>query len=83
MQWEHLVDMIRANIPDYEVRKYIDIDENTKLIEDLDYDSLAIMSLLSMLEEIGIEYTRIHNFFSRFNICGEIYEGICELKTTD
>ena len=61
MQWEHLVDMIRANIP----------------------DSLAIMSLLSMLEEIGIEYTRIHNFFSRFNICGEIYEGICELKTTD
>lgn len=36
MQWEHLVDMIRANIPDYEVRKYIDIDENTKLIEDLE-----------------------------------------------
>ena len=79
MQWEILSDLIREQIPNLIIRETVLISKDTSLIEDLEYDSLAIMSLLSALEDKGIDFTQVHDFFLHFNVCGEIYNGICEL----
>ena len=79
MQWEILSDLIREQIPNLIIRETVLISKDTRLIEDLEYDSLAIMSLLSALEDKGIDFTQVHDFFLLFNVCGEIYNGICEL----
>lgn len=80
MTWERLISLIRMQIPDVKVAESMEIMPESRLIEDLGYDSLAVVELLSQLEEgYGIDYTVLENFLERFNVCQDIYEGIQEL----
>lgn len=80
MTWEMFVDLIRSEIPDRVMAEQIEILPETRLIEDLGYDSLAVIELLSRIEEVyGIDYTLLENFSERFYVCQDIYEGMQEL----
>lgn len=58
----------------------VEIDFDTKIMEDLEYDSLDVMELLEQIEgEFGVDFTDLENFEERFNRCGDLYEGILQL----
>lgn len=80
LTWEVFADLIRSEMPDRDMAERAEILPETRLIEDLGYDSLAVIELLSQMEEVyGIDYTLLEDFSERFNICKDIYEGMQEL----
>ena len=80
MTWKDFDSLIRAAIPDEEVAQNMDIMPYTRLIEDLEYDSFAVVELLSLMEEhYGIDYTELPNFEERFGACRDLYDGMREL----
>ena len=59
---ERLIKVIKESVPDLEISN---VDENSKLVEDLGFDSLAIMMLAMALEdEFGVRFTKPENFVS-------------------
>lgn len=53
------------------------IDENVNIIDELDYDSLAMVSLLDEIEEtFGVDFTELPDFLEKFERIGDIWEGI-------
>lgn len=80
MTWENFVELIRLEIPDRQMAEEVEILPESRLIEDLGYDSLAVVELLSQMEQLyDIDYTMLDNFSERFNVCGDIFEGMKEL----
>lgn len=78
--WEMFVSVIRAEIPDRESAEAMEISAESRLIEDLGYDSISIIELLTQIEEcFGVDYTERENFAAHFNVCQDIFEGIQEL----
>lgn len=60
----------------------LSIELETKLIEDLKFDSLAIIQLFMEVEEqFGVDFTDLEDFAERFNLCGLLFEGIIELQS--
>lgn len=60
-----------------------DITFDTEIMDDLEFDSLDVMQLLSQIEEqFGVDFTDLDNFEERFNRCGDLYEGILELVSS-
>lgn len=57
---ERLKKIIQESVPDLEITN---VDENSKLVEDLGFDSLAIMMLAMALEdEFGVHFDKPENF---------------------
>lgn len=80
MTWENFVELIRLEIPDRQMAEEVEILPESRLIEDLGYDSLAVVELLLQMEQLyDIDYTMLDNFSERFNVCGDIFEGMKEL----
>lgn len=80
MTWESFVSLIRAEIPDRELAKSIEILPESRLIEDLGYDSISVIELLSQIEDCyGVDYTTREKFAAHFNVCQDIFEGIQQL----
>lgn len=78
--WEMFVELIRSQIPNRELAESVEILSETRLIEDLEYDSIAIIELLAQIEEdYGVDITTHPDFAVRFNVCKDIYEEIQEM----
>lgn len=76
MSWNELKTMIMK----FCENKDAEIDYDTKIMDDLQFDSLAVMGLLVEIEEtFGVDFTDLENFEERFNRCGDLYQGILEL----
>lgn len=77
VKWDEFQEIVWNNAGEKGIvdREMITLD--TKLLEDLQYDSVGIMDLLSDIEEKwGVDFTDLEDFGDRFNVCGEIFEGI-------
>lgn len=75
--WEELKEILIPLIPN---GKEKDISPDMHLIGDLEFDSLSVMDLLSILENTyGIDFTVLENFAARFERCDLLLEGINEL----
>lgn len=80
MRWREFESLVRCAIPDKEVAENADIMPYTRLIEDLEYDSFAVVDLLSIIErDYGIDYMKLDHFEERFGVCGDLYDGMREL----
>lgn len=54
-----------------------EINADTNIMEDLDYDSLAMVELLNGIEEkFGVDFTELADFLERFECVGDIWDGI-------
>ena len=81
INWEDFREIIWNNIEKQELYQKEMILPETNLMEDLHFDSVAIMTLFSDIEERwGIDFTDLEDFGDRFDVCGKIYEGIQVLK---
>ncbi|MCM1235508.1 MAG: phosphopantetheine-binding protein [Ruminococcus flavefaciens] len=79
--WELFEILIRKNIPDRKMAETVKINRDTSLFQDLKYDSLAIVELLTNIEEqFGIDFTEQPDFMEKMERCGDFYQGICEAK---
>lgn len=77
IKWEDLQSLFLKVLSE---DRYAEITPNTNIIEDLDFDSVDIMRLFEEIEEqLGIDYTDLDDFVSRFQECGELFDGINEL----
>lgn len=77
--WEELRNVIAANCS--EETKELEITLDTRLIEDLKFDSVAIMELFTDIEEkFGIDITDLEDFDYKFNLCKTLLDGINELR---
>ena len=57
---ERLKKIIKESVPDLDIKN---VDENSKLVEDLGFDSLAIMMLaMSLEDEFGVRFDKPENF---------------------
>lgn len=57
---ERLIKIIKESVPDLAIEN---VDENSKLVEDLGFDSLAIMMLAMALEdEFGVHFDKPEKF---------------------
>lgn len=75
---ENLKKLVRRNMPEQD--RDIIIEDNTDFIDDLEYDSLALMQLLQDIEdEFGVDFTELDNFIDRYNIFCDVVAGIEEL----
>ena len=53
------------------------IKDDASLFEDLHFDSLAVVELLSTIEqEFAVDFTVLPDFLERFESVGKIWEGI-------
>lgn len=78
--WEVLEEMFREHMPDQTRAESVSIDQDTRLFEDLQYDSVAVIELLTDIEErFGIDYTSLPDFAGKMDRCGDFYLGIQEL----
>lgn len=74
MKKEILFHMILELAPDDVVKE---INDDTDLIADLKYDSLAMVELLNEIEEkFGVDFTELPDFLERFECVGDIWDGI-------
>lgn len=78
MTWEELQEVIIETSPlEWDQEQ---VQPDSRLIEDLQYDSLAVMELLAEVEiRFGVDYTELRDFDERFDICQELLDGINEL----
>lgn len=57
-----------------------EITEDSRLIEDLDFDSFDFMELLSEIENrFGVDFTELDDFANKINVCKDLYKGIQDL----
>lgn len=78
--WDDLRELVVENCT--EEFKEVAITQETCLIEDLKFDSVAIMQLLSDVEDkFGVDFTDLEDFGTRFNKCQSLLEGIQELQS--
>ncbi len=78
--WELFETLVRDFIPDKKIAETVTIDLDTCLFQDLKYDSLAIVGLLTEIEErFGIDFTELPDFIDKMDRCGDFYQGIQEL----
>lgn len=76
-QTDILIDIITMLSPN-DVKEIVD--ENVNIIDDLGYDSLAMVELLNKIEEtFGVDFTELPDFLERFERVGDIREGIEKL----
>lgn len=74
MKKEILFHMILELAPDDVVKE---INDDTDIIADLKYDSLAMVELLNEIEEkFGVDFTELPDFLERFECVGDIWDGI-------
>ena len=53
------------------------INAQSNIIEDLEFDSLAMVELLNVIEdEYNVDFTELDDFLDRFESVGEIWDGI-------
>ena len=58
--YDRLLQLIKESAPDVDISK---ANENSKLVEDLGFDSLAIMMLaMSLEDEFGVHFDKPENF---------------------
>lgn len=58
----------------------IAIEQDTKLIEDCNFDSLNVMDMLSEIERVfGVDFMDLEDFEEKFNECSMLCDGIAEL----
>lgn len=80
ISWEQFEKLVRDHIPDREMADRITIDQDTCLFRDLKYDSIAVVELLSVIEEeYGIDFTDLPNFMEKLDCCSDFYRGLQEL----
>jgi len=54
-----------------------EVNDDTNIIADLNYDSVAMVELLNEIEEkFGVDFTELSDFLERFECIGDIWEGI-------
>ena len=71
---EVLLNMILGLAPDGAAKE---INDDTNIVEDLQYDSLAMVELLNEIEEkFGVDFTELPDFLERFECVGDIWDGI-------
>lgn len=76
VSWDKVKELIQSICNDADK----EIEWDTKIMEDLEFDSLAVMELLTGIEEkFDVDFTDLEDFEERFNRCGDLYEGILEL----
>ena len=76
VSWNEVKELIEnvCSDPDFE------IELETKIMDDLKFDSVAVMELFSAIEEqFGVDFTDLDDFEDRYNKCRDLYEGIVEL----
>lgn len=74
------MDLIRKLIIQITGDAEAEINPDTRIMDDLEFDSLAVMELLSKIEEtFGVDFTDLDDFEERFNRCGDLCAGILEL----
>lgn len=75
-----ILQKIILNQIDQESRHKIVITLETKLIEDLNFDSVQLMMLFEEMEkEFGVDFTDLEDFQDKFNLCRSLLEGVEQL----
>ena len=75
--YDKLIQLVEANI--YESVSIKEILEDTKLIEELQFDSVNLIQLIVDIEdEFGISLSDDDLLSDKLNTPGELYEMICE-----
>lgn len=65
-------------------RKQIALDEETDIVSELEYDSIALVELLNEIEErFGVDFIDLPDFAERFKKIGNIVDGIVLLKVKE
>ena len=78
ISWKEVQTLIKSELK--EMGKEIDVCKESRLIEDLELDSIALMDLFCKIEEqFGVDFTDLEDFGNRFNVCLSLWEGINEL----
>lgn len=78
ISWNEVQILIKSELK--EMGKEIDVCKESRLIEDLEFDSIALMDLFCEIEDqFGVDFTELEDFGNRFNVCESIWEGINEL----
>lgn len=74
--WEEVKELIIEVSGD----ESLEVVEDAKLIEDFGFDSVAIMELLSGIDQrFCVDFMDLENFEERFDVCKDLCEGIMEL----
>lgn len=77
--WDDLKKIVLSLTESGELNESI-ITLETKLIEDLEFDSVQLMMLLNEIErKFGVDFTDLEDFQDKFNLCRLLVEGIEEL----
>jgi len=54
-----------------------EVNDDTDIIADLNFDSLAMVELLNEIEKkFGVDFTELPDFLERFECVGDIWDGI-------
>ena len=54
-----------------------EVNDDTDIIADLNFDSLAMVELLNEIEKkFGVDFTELSDFLERFECVGDIWDGI-------
>ena len=78
ISWKEVQTLIKSELK--EMGKEIDVCKESRLIEDLELDSIALMDLFCKIEEqFGVDFTDLEDFGNRFNVCVSLCEVINEL----
>lgn len=78
ISWKEVQTLIKSELK--EMGKEIDVCKESRLIEDLELDSIALMDLFCKIEEqFGVDFTDLEDFGNRFNVCVSLWEEINEL----
>lgn len=78
VSWKEVQTLIKSELKG--IGKEIDVCKESRLIEDLEFDSIALMDLFCKIEDqFGVDFTELEDFGNRFNVCLLLWEGINEL----
>lgn len=73
ISWKEVQTLIKSELK--EMGKEIDVCKESRLIEDLELDSIALMDLFCKIEEqFGVDFTDLEDFGNRFNVCVSLWE---------
>lgn len=72
ISWKEVQTLIKSELK--EMGKEIDVCKESRLIEDLELDSIALMDLFCKIEEqFGVDFTDLEDFGNRFNVCVSLW----------
>lgn len=78
------IELINIIIRFMPCRKQIVLDEETDIVSELEYDSIALVELLNEIEErFGVDFIDLPDFAERFKKIGNIVDGIVLLKVKE